>query len=1061
MTIKDQTTLSDSKVDVHWKEQYVSEALNRAQAGGKPVGVLHGFNLTPDTGAASPIVEMTPDPVLSDSLAVVLDKADDVALTFRETATQTFDLSSWTGERVWLALWVDYKTGSQTIVKYRIIDQAELGSSWLDEAVLLGSVRVPSGGGALSNGDVEQGSAELAGLGIGGPSRWNVLTENPNFGLDLAGYKENSTSDWSPYKETSDVDTGHTAMVMGRTQNGSASNEVSSVLPQMGLVQTRGYMLVRVRMKSRNISGSPNVTLEVGSDETGILYTYQLPNTGTAYSSYEWFGFMAEIPQDMNEAQLHIDVEFPSTSDQGEFLFDRVEALTRRMEDDIGVKSSVDRVGKRQWVGQPDPNGNNAATQKWAYLRAGDGDGEAQIGSALQTGDPISMTDTNHTEMPSTSFDNLSSVVAGLQRAFKDWHAYGTAVQKRWVSGGTVTSNGNGTVDVGAYEVRSVTSNLDFDQRYYEETTTTTLDVSAVAADSWVYWDPGTLSAEIADATSVDFSSNPEYVVLAYVHWDSGGSSIDRVENIKDPADRLEENVPLTVGDSPDTRFDDLRHVLRLADQYYTGDSPEIVVKGTLTIDDIPTLGAVDLPDEVTIRGHGRDAEIVVADDTNTGAAMGNGDILFLLGNGVTVRDLTVRPANNASVASNTRVFNTESSRSTQEKIRVRDVVIEYDPSDSVAFDHGFFCEGNSTLQDVVVSAVWASLTGKPVHMTGISDVYDVAISDSTFYGGDTSITVEANVANCTFKNVFPSTTTSSDRWTFTNAKVTGCLFDDALLGFEYSKVTGTEITAGSAGHGFPFVDVTASQLSGCEILTFTTDSDHTKAVVYLGTGGSNLQGVEVTCDAMTAIDVSTNGCTVEGCEITTSTGSLDGTERGIKINAANNCLVSGCRIQGYGSQNGVELVSGANYNTVDGLMIEGSGNPVDTFSVSGEVVGQTDGTDGVQSGRLTQSQIVRGTITLTYTNGSDGSNQTVEDNGHGNFFGDSDGNVQDNWIDYERGYFKFDASVSTADGSSYNADITASYTIRAVGVSVDQSAGNENRIGDVMVSDGSSVSVN
>jgi hypothetical protein len=142
----DLKTIAQSSVKVRFKEPLQSEAINRARLV-VPRGVHRGFNLAASASPLSVVLEV--DAGSGDSVAVVHD-SDDRALTIRESANATLDLSSFASSTVVVAIYAEHVTqGTTTAVVrgYEVDPVDELtGDPSEDYLILLGTVVVPAAG---------------------------------------------------------------------------------------------------------------------------------------------------------------------------------------------------------------------------------------------------------------------------------------------------------------------------------------------------------------------------------------------------------------------------------------------------------------------------------------------------------------------------------------------------------------------------------------------------------------------------------------------------------------------------------------------------------------------------------------------------------------------------------------------------------------------------------------------------------------------------------------------------------------------------------------------------
>lgn len=144
-TLLDFISDGSSKVNMKWKEQYVSEGLNRKMAISVPWGVYRGFRLT--TNGAALTVGIQADTSGLDHVAVY-QTSGGFSLEIRRTGGDfSLDLSAYASQVVILALYATYLVGSATTAILRAYTQAEFDVAVeKDELVVLGRVTVPASG---------------------------------------------------------------------------------------------------------------------------------------------------------------------------------------------------------------------------------------------------------------------------------------------------------------------------------------------------------------------------------------------------------------------------------------------------------------------------------------------------------------------------------------------------------------------------------------------------------------------------------------------------------------------------------------------------------------------------------------------------------------------------------------------------------------------------------------------------------------------------------------------------------------------------------------------------
>lgn len=623
MAILESTAISNTKVKIRWKEPYVSEALDRALTTNS-YGIYHGFNLVPGGGVD---VEIATDNDLGDSLALVYDRSQDLSFAYRDTDAPVYDLTSYAGSRVYLFIYVNYAIGSETEAEFRVVDAAELSAGWVDAAISLGSVRVPSSGN-VQEGDIEQATADFSGLTDGGGAGWSPMNDNPAFQNNFAGY-EAFGDDIGLETVDSFVTKGAHSLRLGRASTGTGLNSKIE-LPLTGL-EEGDKIFFKFKMAGNNISGATTLNVTLRTEDTiggGITNFVDYDIVTFPGTTFEEFGYLAEVPALEDETKLIFQVGFPNNSDTGQFYIDELEVLQKPTGE---AASAAYKTAEKFGIG----TSRYATPTKYATIE--EEDGGASFSGSDHTG-AINMIDATYTELAKNSVAELSD------HQDRTWQGLDSVIMRSVISGGDVVDDGSNTaVDVGSTTCRNTTLSRisDPDARAKTFDSVTGLAINTTE-DNVVYADFSTGSIEIT-AYSL-FTPSLDYVALAYINV--SGGTIDSILDLRDYAQAIEEAVPITLQGSPsDTvngfstepkRMLTLEGALKYAEVMYSN-GREIVIDGEYNLGDVSA--PITIPSGTTIRGATPKSRIIY----NPIAGSENG--LFYIGldsdfNDVTIRDL-------------------------------------------------------------------------------------------------------------------------------------------------------------------------------------------------------------------------------------------------------------------------------------------------------------------------------------------------------------------------------------------------------------------------------------
>lgn len=136
-------TLADEKSTIRWKENYVSDGLNRKLLASVPCGVVRGGHLSVSVSVLT--VEIAPDSETGDSVYVARTTTGR-QLTVRETGTISLSLNTGgiPGTVVYIGLVADYAVGATTVTTWGAYSEAEIDAD--DTIVVIGKVDVPASG---------------------------------------------------------------------------------------------------------------------------------------------------------------------------------------------------------------------------------------------------------------------------------------------------------------------------------------------------------------------------------------------------------------------------------------------------------------------------------------------------------------------------------------------------------------------------------------------------------------------------------------------------------------------------------------------------------------------------------------------------------------------------------------------------------------------------------------------------------------------------------------------------------------------------------------------------
>jgi hypothetical protein len=253
-------TIATSSIDVQFKEQYASSALNKKFAVINPPGAYRGYALTTSASALS--VDVAEDSVHGDHLAVY-QTSDGFSLTIRDAAsgTITLDISSFATQTVIIAISADYTVGTPTSGELRGFELSEydaLSTAERDELVVLGTVTVP-GGGVIPAANITSDRRDFPWESrAAGSVPWNPALRNSGFEMgDPSGgtykfaqpYWEVDSSTRMEAKRT-DVESNSGVSSLEFATTSATSSQVLTLVQRVGVPVAAGK-LIKVQLAKK------------------------------------------------------------------------------------------------------------------------------------------------------------------------------------------------------------------------------------------------------------------------------------------------------------------------------------------------------------------------------------------------------------------------------------------------------------------------------------------------------------------------------------------------------------------------------------------------------------------------------------------------------------------------------------------------------------------------------------------------------------------------------------------------------------------------------------------
>jgi hypothetical protein len=324
-------------VKMKWREQYVSEGLNRKIAPTQPPGIYQGLKIVENTGLPRQI-EIAPDADTNFHMAVY-QSTTGYSLTYWDQAGTSIILNlidiDLSNQETIIGLEMDYTIGVDTTavwMAFPVADWDALPAARRDEIIVLGTVQVPSSMAAnIVTADISYERTTWAWRGLSkGSIPWSPLLRNGDFEQAETGNEENTwywehrqgqyqmtlhTSATDPYSGAHCLELDY--QIQDDTVDGRIRQNVSVPVVPGQLIMVR----VRKKVLIANTQG-PEVYLEfLGT--TGSLSTFMTIEIGPSDAidaSYQEFVETFEVPAGayaIRSIQLGLDDKYQSSGTTG------------------------------------------------------------------------------------------------------------------------------------------------------------------------------------------------------------------------------------------------------------------------------------------------------------------------------------------------------------------------------------------------------------------------------------------------------------------------------------------------------------------------------------------------------------------------------------------------------------------------------------------------------------------------------------------------------------------------------------------------------------------------
>lgn len=562
MTIFVNAALTVSKLKARFLEPYTSEVINRFFFTQGLIGIHYGFDIQPDPITGPLAVKLVHDTARGRSLAVIPDYTQRLGFAFDEDTEQVLDLAANAGTRVYIFLYVAYTTsGTPTEIRLRVADAAELVNPWVNSALLLGTVRVPSVG-SLSIGHIDKGSAIYAGLLAGGARRWSQHTTNPEFNKGLSGFGIINGRVGAVDYVLPGFSGGAGNILLGDLSGTAGAQGPHQVFVTVPDVKVDDVILVRFVTDAVSIANGATLNVVIGSGYDEVIIDANV-------ASPEVFGVTYTATAADESLGVGLSLELPNVNSTARFTVRRFEVFRLRTDVALtGDQSSPDYVAARVL------SFGVASTLAGSSLTNEGGNNHAVLripttGNNNLLTKPVRITEDDYTtpSLKEQTDDGPSLLRAALQgtRAFGmmaslfpqaviDGAALSVVLPDQVQLGSGVISAAAPATEADLYGAVEDNAMLaPFDAAYNANLT---VSVPTTGNPVLVMWDGDqadpTLRLIAIEAASVGLY--PNATPLAWVEYDTGTNQITKLIDVRDKLINAQGKLTMYVGESSNNR---------------------------------------------------------------------------------------------------------------------------------------------------------------------------------------------------------------------------------------------------------------------------------------------------------------------------------------------------------------------------------------------------------------------------------------------------------------------------------------------------------------------------
>lgn len=324
MAILQTVNLPEASIHMRWKEEYVTEGLNRKSLATQAKGIVAGFNVVATAGY---VLNINPDPILGLSIANVLDTSSSAYIvSVVINSVVPLDLTLLANKTIYIVLDAQFSVGTHSAAQIKVVEAADLIDP---DLLLLARIIVPAVAPTSLTSAINAAYRTVSGDNLPYETQPPInLASNPSFEKDVIWLPGSLTS---AGRSTLYARTGAASL---KLRSSGVSNGVS-YSPHWPVMPGETYR-VRAWIRSESggnvLSGSAQIQVQWSalSQANGGPVAISSSSVDTAYvptSPNTWVLKQALVTAPSTAEWIQLGVRYVASS--GDVYIDDIEIVTR------------------------------------------------------------------------------------------------------------------------------------------------------------------------------------------------------------------------------------------------------------------------------------------------------------------------------------------------------------------------------------------------------------------------------------------------------------------------------------------------------------------------------------------------------------------------------------------------------------------------------------------------------------------------------------------------------------------------------------------------------------